>query len=326
MSTICIFGAGAIGGLMAAHLSAAGEDVAIVARGPHLEAMRRNGLKVIGKSGTLHARPRILEGAEETPPDFLVLTLKAHSLQAALPAIRPLVGPRTTIVAAVNGVPWWYFHGVGGELEGRIVRSVDPDGALWEALPPARTIGCVVHPAAEIVEPGVIEHSYGDRFSIGPAAPGSDLPVETFSRMLIGAGLKSPIRRDIREELWVKLWGNMAFNPVSALTGATLDVLLSDPGTLKVVRDMMLEGQAVAGALGVRLAIDVDRRIEGGRSVGAHRTSMLQDFDAGRPTEIEALLGAVVEIAGWLDVPTPISSAILALVRQKETIRRGLSA
>lgn len=318
MTSVCVFGAGAIGGLLAARLSAAGVDVSIVARGPHLQAMREKGLTLLGESGTITARPLIIENpGEAAPPDFLVLSLKAHALQAALPAILPLVGPDTAIVAAVNGIPWWYCHGIGGALEGRIVRSVDPDGALWASLPPAQVIGCVVHPAAEIVEPGIIRHSYGDRFSLGATAAESRLPVEALARMLIEAGLKAPVRRNIRDELWIKLWGNMAFNPVSALTGATLDVLLSDPGTHAVVRAIMLEGQAVAEKLGVRMAIDVDRRIEGGRSVGAHKTSMLQDIELNRPTEIEALLGAAVEFSEWIDVPMPMSRAVLALVRQK---------
>ncbi|MBV9783929.1 MAG: 2-dehydropantoate 2-reductase [Acidisphaera sp.] len=326
MPGVCIFGAGAIGGLMAARLAAAGTDVTVVARGPHLAAMQADGLTLLSgpplsANERLVVHPRVVQDPREAgPQDFLVLTLKAHSLQPALPQLRPLIGPQTTIVAAVNGIPWWYFYGVEGAYADRLVHAVDPEGALWEALPPAQTIGCIIYPAAEIVSPGVVSHTYGDRFTLGEPDGSRSERIERLARLLIGAGFKAPIRPRLRDEIWLKLWGNMALNPVSALTTATLDVILADPGTRATVRAMMLEGRAVAERLGIRFALTVDKRIEGAEEVGRHRTSMLQDLERGRPLEIEALLGAVVEIAEWVDVDVPISRVVLALVRQRAAI------
>ena len=326
MPGVCIFGAGAIGGLMAARLAAAGTDVTVVARGPHLAAMQADGLTLLSgpplsANERLVVHPRVVQDPREAgPQDFLVLTLKAHSLQPALPQLRPLIGPQTTIVAAVNGIPWWYFYGVEGAYADRLVHAIDPEGALWEALPPAQTIGCIIYPAAEIVSPGVVSHTYGDRFTLGEPDGSRSERIERLARLLIGAGFKAPIRPRLRDEIWLKLWGNMALNPVSALTTATLDVILADPGTRATVRAMMLEGRAVAERLGIRFALTVDKRIEGAEEVGRHRTSMLQDLERGRPLEIEALLGAVVEIAEWVDVDVPISRVVLALVRQRAAI------
>jgi len=316
MPSICIFGAGAIGGFLAARLEAAGTPVCIVARGPHLAAIRERGLELRSGGSVITARPRAAANpAELGPQDYLVLTLKAHSLAAALPQLQPLIGPATTIVAAVNGVPWWYTYGLPAPFGDRRVESVDPDGALWEGLPPAQALGCIIYPAAEIVAPGVIEHQYGDRFCLGEPDGSRSERASVLSALLIGAGLKAPVRPRIRDEIWVKLWGNMALNPLSALTLATLDRILADPGTRAICRAMMLEGQAVAERLGVRLAIAIDQRLAGAEEVGRHRTSMLQDLERGRPLEIEALLGAVVELAGWVEVPVPISETVLALVR-----------
>ena len=320
--SICVFGAGAIGGLLAARLEAAGTRVTVVARGPHLAAMQADGLTLLSGGERIVARPRASADPREIgEQDYLFLTLKAHSLAPALPQLAPLIGPRTTIVAAINGIPWWYTYGLPAPFTDRRVDSVDPDGALWAALPPAQTLGCIVYPAAEIARPGVVEHGYGDRFSLGEPDGARSERAQRLSELLIAARLKAPVRPRIRDEMWVKLWGNMAFNPVSALTGATLDVITADPGTRAAVRAMMLEGQAVAERLGIRFAIGVDKRIEGAAEVGAHKTSMLQDLELGRPLEIEALLGAVVEMAGWVGVEMPVSQAILALVRQRARMR-----
>ncbi|MBR0672059.1 2-dehydropantoate 2-reductase [Neoroseomonas soli] len=316
---ICIFGAGAIGGLMGARLAAKGDaEVTVIARGPHLAAMQANGLKLVSEGQETVVRPRCVASAEEAgPQDYVVVTLKAHSLPCAAAQMQPLLGPETAVVSAVNGVPWWYFHGLGGPHEGRIVASVDPGGEVTRLLPPSRAIGCIVYPAAEVTAPGVIEHTYGDRFSLGEP-DGSRTPrAQRLSEALIAAGFKAPVRPRIRDELWVKLWGNMAFNPISALTTATLDVLVADEGQRGVARAMMLEGQRVAEALGVRFAIDVDKRIAGAAEVGAHRTSMLQDLERGRPMEIEALLGAVVELAELVGEPAPTCRTVLALVRAR---------
>ncbi|WP_431282884.1 2-dehydropantoate 2-reductase [Humitalea sp. 24SJ18S-53] len=316
---ICIFGAGAIGGLMGAKLAQKGDvEVTIIARGPHLAAMQKNGLILRTDGAEIVTRPRCVASAEEAgPQDHVVVTLKAHSLPGAAPQMQPLLGPETTIVSAVNGIPWWYFYKLAGPHEDHRVRSIDPDGRVWDLLAPSRAIGCIVYPAAEVVEPGIIEHTYGDRFTLGEP-DGSRTPrIAALSEALIGAGFKAPIRPRIRDELWVKLWGNLAFNPISALTGATLDVLTGDPGQRGVARAMMLESQAIGEALGVRFGIDVDKRIAGAAEVGAHKTSMLQDLERGRPMEIDALLGVIVELAELTGLPAPTCATVLALVRAR---------
>ena len=318
---LCIFGAGAIGGLMAAKLAAHREngsdvEVTVIARGPHLAAMQARGLTLISEGATTLVHPRCVATAEEAgPQDYVVVTLKAHSLPAAARQMQPLLGPATAIVSAVNGVPWWYFHKLPGPHEGRRVESVDPGGEVSRLLPPERAIGCIIYPAAEVPEPGVIEHSYGDRFTLGEPDGSRSERVAALSAALVAAGFKAPVRPRIRDELWIKLWGNMAFNPLSALTTATLDVITGEAELRAVCRDMMLEGQAVAEALGVRFAIDVDRRIAGAAEVGAHKTSMLQDLERGRPMEIDALLGAVVELAELVALPAPTCRTVLALLR-----------
>ena len=320
---LCIFGAGAIGGLMAAKLAAHREkggdvEVTVIARGPHLAAMQRNGLKLVSEGREIVVRPRCVASAEEAgPQDYVMVTLKAHSLPSAARQMQPLLHEDTAIVSAVNGIPWWYFYKLPGPFEDRRVASVDPDGSLWELLHPRRAIGCIVYPAAEVPEPGVIEHSYGDRFTLGEPDGSRSERANALSAALVAAGFKAPVRPRIRDEMWVKLWGNMAFNPLSALTTATLDIITGEPELRAVCRQMMLEGQAVAEKLGVRFAIDVDKRIAGGAEVGAHKTSMLQDLERGRPMEIDALLGSVVELAEMVEVPAPISRTVLALVRAR---------
>lgn len=316
---ICVFGAGAIGGLMAAKLAAKGDaEVTVIARGPHLAAMQAHGLRLRSEGAETVAHPRCVTTAEEAgPQDYVVVTLKAHSLPGAAPQMQPLLGPETAIVSAVNGVPWWYFHKLGGPHDGRRVESVDPGGVVSALLPPERAIGCIVYPAAEVPEPGVIEHTYGDRFTLGEPDGSRSPRVNALSEALIAAGFKAPVRPRIRDELWVKLWGNLAFNPISALTAATLDVLTADEGQRGVAREMMREAQAVGEALGVRFGIDVDKRIAGAAEVGAHKTSMLQDLERGRPLEIDALLGAVVELAELVEKPAPTCRTVLALVRAR---------
>ncbi len=312
---ICIFGAGAIGGYMGAKLAQAGAEVSLVARGPHLAAIRRKGLTLIeeGESHTLPVRAAE-DPAELGVQDYVIVTLKAHSVPPVVGKMQPLIGPHTTIVSGVNGVPWWYFHKIGGPLEGTRLASVDPGNAQWDGFGPDRVLGCVVYPAAEVSEPGTIRHIEGNRFSLGePDGSKSDRAV-ALSQALATAGLKAPVRPRLRDEIWVKLWGNLSFNPISALTHATLDVLCTDPGTRGVARAMMLEAQAIAEALGVTFPIDVERRIDGGAAVGAHRTSMLQDLDAGRPMEIDALIGSVQELGRVTGLPTPTIDTVLALV------------
>jgi 2-dehydropantoate 2-reductase len=313
---ICIFGAGAIGGYMAVKLVQAGVDVSIVARGPHLAAIQSRGLTLIEEGAdpvTVPVRASA-NAADLGVQDYVIVTLKAHSVPPVVGAMQPLIGPDTTIVSGVNGVPWWYFHKIGGPLEGTRLRSVDPGDVQWNGFGPDRVLGCVVYPAAEVSEPGVIRHIEGNRFSLGEPDGSKSDRATALSQVLQSAGLKAPVRPRLRDELWVKLWGNLSFNPISALTHATLDVLCTDPGTRDVARRMMIEAQAVAEKLGVSFPIDVDRRIEGGAAVGAHRTSMLQDLDAGRPMEIDALVASVQELGRITETPTPTIDTVLALV------------
>lgn len=315
---VAVYGAGAIGGLLGAYLARTEEaEVALIARGPHLAAMRERGLEVRGAS-SFTVRPRCTDDpAELGVQDYVIVALKAHSVPGVVDAMRPLLGPGTTVVFAVNGVPWWYFHRLPGPYEGRRLESVDPGGRQWDVIGPERALACVVYPAAEVVEPGVIEHTEGDRFSLGEPSGEVSGRAQRLSRLLIAAGLKAPVRPRIRDEIWVKLWGNLSFNPISALTGATLDVIAADQGTRNVARAMMLEAQAIGERLGVRFGVDVDKRIAGAAAVGAHKTSMLQDLERGRPMEIDALVTAVQELGRLVEAPTPTIDAVLGLVRQR---------
>lgn len=315
---VCIYGAGAIGGFLGAELALSGVDVTLIARGPHLQAMREKGLALVKGGETRIARVACTENpAEAGVQDTVIVTLKAHSVPAAVPAMRPLLGPDTAVVWAVNGIPWWYFHGQDGPWRDRRIMSVDPDGTQWDGIGPERAIGCIVYPAAEVIEPGVIRHHEGDRFTLGEPSGEKTERVVRLSEALIAAGLKAPIRPRIREEIWIKLWGNVAFNPISALTGATLDTICTTPDTRALARAMMLEAEAVAEALGIRFPIDVEKRIDGAAAVGAHKTSMLQDLERGRPMEIDALVASVAELGRLTGVPTPQIDSVLALVRMR---------
>ena len=313
---VCIFGAGAIGGYMGVKLAKAGADVSLVARGPHLAAMQEKGLTLIedGETTTVPVT------ASDDPAalgvqDYVIVTLKAHSVPPVVSKMAPLIGPNTTIVSGVNGVPWWYFHKLEGAHEGTRLDSVDPGNVQWDGFGPDRVLGCVVYPAAEVIEPGVIKHIEGNRFSLGEPDGSKSDRAQALSKILANAGLKAPVRPKLRDEIWVKLWGNLSFNPISALTHATLDVLCTDEGTRAVARNMMIEAQEIAERLGVKFPIDVDRRIAGGAAVGAHRTSMLQDLDQGRPMEIDALVASVQELGSITGVPTPTIDTVLGLIR-----------
>jgi len=315
---IAIFGAGAIGGFFGVKLVEAGADVTFIARGPHLEAMRKNGITLISESKRVTVRARCASAPEEIgAQDYVFVTLKAHSLPAAAPEIAKLLGRDTALVSGANGIPYWYFYGLDCKWRDRTIESVDSGGWLWRTLPPSRVIGCVVYPAAEVIEPGVIEHIYGDRFSLGEPDGSKSERVQLLSKQLIAAGLKAPIRSRLRDELWVKLWGNLCLNPLSALTTATLDRLAGQPDLRDVSRTMMREAQVVAESLGVKLGVGLERRIDGALEVGAHKTSMLQDLERGRPIEIDALLGAVVELGNLTGHEMPMCRAILALVRER---------
>ena len=313
---VCIFGAGAIGGYMGVKLAKAGADVSLVARGPHLAAMQEQGLTLIEEGETT----TVPVTASDDPAalgvqDYVIVTLKAHSVPPVVSKMAPLIGPNTTIVSGVNGVPWWYFHKLEGAHEGTRLDSVDPGNMQWDGFGPDRVLGCVVYPAAEVIEPGVIKHIEGNRFSLGEPDGSKSDRAQALSKILANAGLKAPVRPKLRDEIWVKLWGNLSFNPISALTHATLDVLCTDEGTRAVARNMMVEAQEIAERLGVKFPIDVDRRIAGGAAVGAHRTSMLQDLDQGRPMEIDALVASVQELGRVTGVPTPTIDTVLGLTR-----------
>lgn len=318
---ICIFGAGAIGGYLGVDLALAGADVSLIARGPHLEAMQKNGVKLLIDGEERVAHPTATDDpAEVGPQDVVIITLKAHSIPGIVETILPLLGPETAVITATNGIPWWYFHGLDGPWQDRQLESVDPGGKQWEMIGPERAIGCVVYPATEVIEPGVIKHLEGDRFSLGEPNGEKTERVVRLSEILRKAGFKAPIRPRIRNDIWVKLWGNLTFNPISALTHATLDVIGTDEGTQSVARGMMLEAQSIGEKLGVRFGVDVEQRIAGAAAVGAHKTSMLQDLERGRPMEIDALVTVIQEMGRLVDVETPTIDVVLALVQQRARI------
>jgi 2-dehydropantoate 2-reductase len=302
---------------MGAKLAQAGAEVSLVARGPHLAAIKDKGLTLAeADRDPVNVKINASENpADLGPQDYVIVTLKAHSVPAVVPKMQPLIGRNTTIVSGVNGVPWWYFHKIGTDLEGTRLESVDPDNTQWDGFGPDRVLGCVVYPAAEVSKPGTIKHIEGNRFSLGEPDGSKSERAVALSQALSAAGLKAPVRPRLRDEIWVKLWGNLSFNPISALTHATLDVLCTDSGTRAVAKGMMLEAQEIAEKLGVKFPIDVERRIDGGAAVGSHRTSMLQDLDAGRPMEIDALIGSVQELGHLTKTPTPTIDTVLALTR-----------
>jgi 2-dehydropantoate 2-reductase len=315
---VAIFGAGAIGGMMGVKLAQAGADVTFIARGAHLAAMQENGVVMHSGGETITVHPRCVGSAADAGrQDYVIVTLKAHSLPAAAADIASMMDAESALITAVNGVPYWYFHGLDGPYAERRVESVDPGGVIWNTIPPSQAIGCVVYPAAEVTAPGVITHTYGDRFSLGEPDGSRSPRIEAISKLLIASGLKAPVRPKIRDEIWVKLWGNLCFNPLSALTGTTLDVITGRPDLRAICAAMMGEAQVVAEALGVKFAISLEKRIDGAAEVGVHKTSMLQDLERGRPMEIDALLGAVVELGTLVGHAMPTCEIVLALVRQR---------
>jgi 2-dehydropantoate 2-reductase len=323
---IVIAGAGAIGGYLGARLAHAGADVVLFARGPHLQAMKARGVRVISPDGDFEVRPALADDLSAIgPADVVVLGVKAHGLTALAPQLHPLFGPDTVVVSTQNGIPWWYFQGVGGELEGLRLERVDPGGVVAAAIEPRRIVGSLAYFATEIVEPGVIRHTEGNRISLGePDGTRSDR-CRALAAALIDAGLRCPVTTRFRTEVWVKLLGNVAFNPISALTGATLEELARHPEVSALVRELMVETEAVAARLGIELPISIDQRMAGAEKVGAHKTSMLQDLEAGRPMELEGIVGAVVELGDRLGIPMPSTRAVYAcakLLDQKRLERR----
>ncbi len=314
---ICIYGAGAIGGYMAVCLANSGAEVSLVARGAHLEAIRRDGLKLrIGDEERIANLAASNDPADLGRQDYVIVALKAHQAWEAAESMTPLFGPDTAVVTAQNGIPWWYFHGFEGQFAGLQLQSVDPEGRQWRAIGPERAIGCTVYPATEIVAPGVIKHIYGDRFGLGEPTGRITDRLTRLAEALAAGGLKPRIDPKIRDDIWLKLWGNLCFNPISALTRATLDVVATDPGTRAVARGMMQEAEKIARRIGTHFRVGVERRIDGAAAVGAHRTSMLQDLEKGRPIELDALLTVVQEMGRLVDVDTPTIDIVLALAQQ----------
>jgi 2-dehydropantoate 2-reductase len=315
---ITIVGAGAIGGYLGARLSAAGEDVTFIARNRNLEAINARGFRLILEDGSeLHAPAAraVRDPADAGPQDAVLLTVKAHQVVDLLPRMRDLFGPETAVVTMINGVPWWYFHRLEGAWQGRGLDSVDPGGVIAAHIEPERVIGSVVYPAAELLEPGVVKVIEGNRFTLGEPDGTRSERVERLSRALMNAVFKAPVSKDIRSEIWVKLWGNLTFNPISALTHATLEQICTFAPTRELAVRLMTEAREVAQALGVQFRISLEQRIAGAQAVGAHKTSMLQDVEAGRAMELEALVGSVIELGRITGTPTPTIEAVYALTR-----------
>lgn len=317
-----IAGAGAIGGYIGARMARAGLDVTLFARGPHLAAMQERGLRVLSAEGDFEVRPKLTGTLENAGPfDVIFLGVKAHGLTALAPQIAPLIGENTTVVSTQNGIPWWYF---GGESSGaEPLERVDPGGVIARAIPQRSVVASLVYLGTDIVEPGVIRHTEGNRISLGePDGTRSDR-CRAIAEALIQSGLRCPITARIRHEIWVKILGNVAFNPISALTGATLAGMVRDPGVNGVVRNIMAETEAVAAKLGIELPISIDQRIAGAEKVGEHKTSMLQDLEAGRPMELEAVIGAVVEIGERLGVAMPCTKTVYACTKLLDVTKRA---
>ena len=314
--SFAIYGAGAIGAFLGAKLALAGEEVALIARGPHLRAMQAQGIQVRSPQGDFQVHVAVTDDPKTIGPvDFVFLTVKAHSLTGIAPQVTSLLGPDTAVVSAQNGIPWWYFQRHGGPWEGTHLESVDPAGVISRAIQPSRIIGCVVYPSAVIAEPGVIDHIEGDRFSIGELDGSTSERCRRLSGALIKAGLRCPIRPRIRHDLWVKLLGNVAFNPLSALTRSTMVEIATHPEARVVAQAIMAEADAVARALGVEVPVTIEQRLSGGEKVGHHKTSMLQDVEGTKPLELESIVGAVVELGDKLGIPMPHTRTIYACAK-----------
>jgi 2-dehydropantoate 2-reductase len=315
---VAIIGAGAIGGYVGVKLALAGETVTFIVRGANLAAIRRDGMKLIMADGTEHVARKVQatnDYAEAGPQDLVILALKAHQVEAVAGELPKLFGPDTVVVTMQNGIPYWYFHQHGGALAGTRVRSVDPTGRVGECIPASRVIGCVVYPASELVAPGVVKHIEGDRFPVGELDGSSSERVNRISACFTDAGFKAPVLDDIRAEIWLKLWGNLTFNPISGLSHSTLVDICQFPLTRELAAAMMREAQVVAHKLGIEFRVSLDKRIAGAEKVGKHKTSMLQDIEAGRAPEIDALVGTVVELGRLTNTPTPHIDTVYALVK-----------
>jgi 2-dehydropantoate 2-reductase len=323
---IVIAGAGAIGGYIGARLARAGADVVLFARGPHLQAMQARGLRVRSVDGDFEAKPEVAGDLGAIGiADVVFLGVKAHALTTLAPQLRPLLGPETVVVSTQNGIPWWYFQDQPGELQGLHLERVDPGGVIASAIEPWRVLGSLAYFSADVVEPGVIHHTEGNRISFGePNGTRSDRS-RRIAEALIAAGFRCPVTTRFRHEIWVKLLGNVAFNPISALTRGTLEQIARHPEVSRLVREVMAETEAVAAKLDIELPISIEQRMAGAEKVGAHKTSMLQDLEAGRPMELEAVVGAVLELGERLQVPMPATRAVYACAKllDEQRLRPG---
>ena len=315
---IAIVGAGAIGGYVGVKLALAGEQVTFMVRGANLDAIRANGMKLIMADGTEHVARNVKASndyAEVGPQDLVILAMKAHQLESVANDVPKLFGPDTVVVTMQNGIPYWYFYQHGGALEGNCVRSVDPSGIIGEKIRAHRVIGCVVYPASELIAPGVVRHVEGDRFPVGELDGSVSARVTRVSECFSNAGFKAPVLENIRSEIWLKLWGNLTFNPISALAHSTLLDICQYPLSRELAANMMREAQAIANKLGIEFRVSLEKRIAGAEKVGKHKTSMLQDMEAGRAVEIDALVGSVVELGRLTDTPTPHIDTVYTLVK-----------
>jgi len=315
---ITIIGAGAIGGYVGVKLALAGEDVTFLVRGANLAAIRKDGMKLIMEDGTEHVARNVKatnDYAEAGPQDMVILAMKANQVESVANDVPTLFGPETVVVTMQNGIPYWYFHQHGAALEGSRVRSVDPSGIISEKIPADRVIGCVVYPASELIAPGVVRHVEGDRFPVGELDGSISARVTRVSQCFVNAGFKAPILENIRSEIWLKLWGNLTFNPISALSHSTLFDICQYPLSRELAASMMREAQAIAHKLGIEFRVTLEKRIAGAEKVGKHKTSMLQDIEAGRAAEIDALVGSVVELGRLTETPTPHIDTVYALVK-----------
>lgn len=320
MTKICIFGAGAIGGYITAALLDAGADVSLIARGPHLKAIQTSGLRFQKGGGEKTYPVRATDDPRELgEQDYVIVALKAHTVPAVVEMFAPLLGKQTAVVFAVNGIPWWYFHGAstGTDLDGTWLESVDPGGVQWKYFGPQRAIGCVVYPACDVPEPGVVRHRSGNRFTLGEPDGSESERVRILSELLIAGGLKAPRKQRLRDEIWIKLWGNSSFNPVSALTGASLDLIGEDQACRQLIYNMMVECKSVGEAVGARFAVGIDQRIKGGTDIVGHKPSTRHDVELGRSMEIDPLISSVLEIARRLNIDTPNLDTVAALVRMQ---------
>ncbi len=315
---ICVVGAGAIGGLMGFRFAEAGEEVTLIDVGHHLEAIKKNGLKLVNPDGSEEVTGKFKATdsmAEAGPQDVVFIALKTHIIESVADDLQALLGPDTMLVPVQNGVPWWYFQRHGGEYDGKRVKTVDPNGVLADKIDPDRIIGCVVYPAGEILAPGVIKHVEGNRFPVGELDGSESGRVQRLSDCFNNAGFKSFVLDNIRAEIWLKLWGNLSFNPISALSHSTLVDICQYPLTRDLAAKMMTEAQQIAGRLGITFRVPLEKRIEGAEKVGKHKTSTLQDVEAGRRLELDALIGAVIELGELTNTPTPHIAAVFALIK-----------